>query len=232
MGRFLNFFILLSIVLSTIVTFIAGGKQTVIFNYFSLNAGVLTILVLGLVRLVVITPFKPKFYNRELCFNFYGLKFDDSSLLRTTYGLRKLPLLRPEAIVFYITLLILYIPEVSNSINQTHGNATIGLLTLVLIVVYCIYTWSVLVVDLIKQNQLTLLENTILSYMKEYNLYNQDEAMEYNLINFTRNVSNSYPINLNSVLEYTNENVYRLDEYKKTLAITKEKLPEEFQAIE
>jgi hypothetical protein len=83
-----------------------------------------------------------------------------------------------------------------------------------------------------KQNQLTLLENTILSFMKEYDLYNQDKSMEYNLINFTRNVSNSYPINLNSVLDYTNENVYRLDEYKKTLAIAKEKLPEEFQAIE
>ncbi|MCX6167291.1 MAG: hypothetical protein NT021_04830 [Sphingobacteriales bacterium] len=240
MGRFLNFLIVLSILLSAIVGFVApsayplDAQPIVFFKYVNVYAGLVTLLVLESVKVIIINPFKPKFYEREFRFFSHGLKFDDSSryFFRTTYELRKLPLLRPESIVFYFTLLILYAPQVSNSINLKFGGATIGLFTLVLIVVYCIYTWSVLAIDLMKQNQLTLLENTILSFMKEYDLYNQDKSMEYNLINFTRNVSNSYPINLNSVLEYTNENVYRLDEYKKTLAIAKEKLPEEFQAIE
>ncbi len=232
MGRFLSFLILLSIALSTILTFMAGGiVPLIIFQYVNLLAGFVTVVVLFFVDGTFVSPFNPKFYYRELCFNFYGLEFSDSSFLRTTYGPKKLPLLRPESIVFYFTLLILYIPQVSNSINQKYGEPAITLLTLVLIVVYCLYTWSVLVVDLIKQNQLTLLENTILSYMKEYDFYDKNKSIDDNLNHFTSHIIDWYSVDLHTVQKPTNENVYKLDQYKKTLAIVKKKLPEDFKTF-
>jgi|GEM_PF-5119611 len=232
MGRFLNFLILVSIVLSAIVAFISGANATlIIFKYVNVFAGFVTLLVLCFVRGVIIDPFKPKFYRREFRFFSHGLKFDDSSryFFRTTYELRKFPLLRPESIVFYFTLLILYIPQVSNSINLKFGGATIGLFTLVLIVVYCLYTWSVLVVDLIKQNQLTLLENTILSFMKEYDFYDQELPITDNLNKFTSYIIERYSVDQPSKQKHTNENVYKLDQYQKTLAIVKEELPEDLK---
>jgi len=230
MGRFLNFLILVSIVLSAIVAFNSGANATlIIFKYVNVYAGLVTLLVLESVKVIIINPFKPKFYERELCFNFYGLEFSDSSFLRTTFGPKKLPLLRPESIVFYFTLLILYIPQVSNSINQKYGEPAITLLTLVLIVVYCLYTWSVLVVDLIKQNQLTLLENTILSFMKEYDFYDQELPITDNLNKFTSYIIERYSVDQPSKQKHTNENVYKLDQYQKTLAIVKEELPEDLK---
>jgi hypothetical protein len=237
MGRFLNFLILLSILLTAIVAFFApdayrlDAQPTVFFKYVNVFAGFVTLLVLETVKVIIINPFKPKFYEREFRFFSHGLKFDDSSryFFRTTYELRKLPLLRPESIVFYFTLLILYIPQVSNSINLKFGGATIALLTLVLIVVYCLYTWSVLAIDLMKQNQLTLLENTILSYMKEYDFYAENKSIDDNLNHFASHIIERYSVDRPSKQKPTNENVYKLDEYQKILAIVKEELPEDLK---
>ena len=232
MGRFLNFLILLSILLSATVAFFVGANATIIiFKYVNLYAGLVTLLVLETVKVIIINPFKPKFYEREFLFYSHGLKFDDSSryFFRTTYKLRKLPLLRPEAIVFYFTLLILYIPQVYNSINQTHRKSSIILLTLFLMVLYCFYTWSVLAIDLMKQNQLTLLENTILSYMKEYDFYDKNNSIDANLNQFTSYIIRRHSVDQPSKQKPTNENVYKLDEYQKTLAIVKEELPEDLK---
>lgn len=232
MGRFLNFLILVSIVLSAFVAFFVGaGATLIIFKYVNLYAGFVTLLVLETVRVIIIDPFKPKFYHREFRFFSYGLKFDDSSryFLRTTYQLRTLPLLRPEAIFFYFTLLILYIPQVYNSINQTHGKSSIFFLTLFLMVLYCFYTWSVLAIDLMKQNQLTLLENTILSFMKEYDFYDKELPITDNLDKFTSYIIKRYSVEQPSKQKPTNENVYKLDQYQQTLAIVKEELPEDLK---
>ena len=69
MGRFLNFLILVSIVLSAILAFFAPGvfgadvHPTVFFKYVNMLAGFVTLVVLETVKVIIIDPFKPKFYH-------------------------------------------------------------------------------------------------------------------------------------------------------------------------
>lgn len=80
-----------------------------------------------------------------------------------------------------------------------------------------------------KQNQLTLLENTILSFMKEYDFYDKELPITDNLDKFTSYIIKRYSVDQPSKQKSTNENVYKLDQYQKTLAIVKEELPEDLK---